>query len=760
MRHGLILAFCTLFLLAGFNVHGAIRLVEDGKPVAEIVIAEGADQVVQYAGKEFQKWIKEISGAVLPIVSTPGNADNQLLLAVNPDGYPDDLQALKENDGYAVRTRGNAVTLFGSRPKGVLNGVYRLLYRNTDIIWARPNPVFGTCFTPSSNVVFLHTDYLDVPTMVVRGWHSGLDMDMENWQIANGSNWTSFSMGHADECAAKGLVSEYGGGHNLCGLYMREEKYYADHPEYYSLRNGRRMKPSDARHSTQLCFTNPQMTQAFLKELDEHIKNHPTFDMYRVLIEDNYELCECDECLKPILLADGTLLMSDDKTFRSTQFYLWLNVIAKHVKETCGKGVFTYAYFFTEIPPKCAVEDNIHVCYCPIYKNSKLGITASGNQKVKTMLDDWLKLTKNITWRDYYGLCRPFPRPIDTVAAEDLRYCLDHGVIRTYTEMYSDMRGVKSDSWDVNSMYFWILAQLVWNPRQDVNALRSEFLERVYGAAAKDVAEFYSIVEKSWNTLPGVSKWNDKPRGNWQYYVVRPKLGDACKAAIARAQAAVDRPKGKIMLERLAKCVEESVKPANIVPFSSKFVSAPPPFDPGFKAEPWGKTEMTDNFLIDNGQQQKYRTEVRVLHDDANFYIGFKCDAPRIKKDPKPRKDAPRDSWYQINEKCELFLTGLDKNGKNAVYQIVFTSFGSIYDSMNGDKEWNGSFDLQIKKFDRSWSALVTIPYSTLGYKEKPKNILTTFLRYSNDDGKKATPGFWNDCTPHVISTFTELEMK
>jgi len=739
---------------------GALWLAREGKPVAEIVVPKGADQVVVLAGAELQKWVKAISGAELPIVATPTNAESVIALAVNPTGYADDLAALKGTDGYAVRTNGKTVTLLAACPKGILNGVYRMLYRNTDIIWARPNPKIGTCFTPKSDLQLTQTDYLDKPAMVVRGWHAGLDKDMENWQVANCSNWTSFSMGNAEECAAKGLVSEYGGGHNLCGLYMREEKYYADHPEYYPLRHGRRMKPSDASHSTQLCFTNPQMTQAFLKELDEHIKKNPTFDMYRVLIEDNYELCECDECLKPIPLADGTLLDNKDKAFRSTQFYLWLNIIAKHVKETCGKGIFTYAYFFTEIPPKCAVEENIHVCFCPIYKNSKLGITAEGNQRVQTMLDDWLKLTKNITWRDYYGLCRPFPRPIDIVAAEDLRYCLDHGVIRTYTEMYSDTPGGKSDSWDINSLYFWMLAQLVWDARQDVNDLRRQFLERVYGAAAKDVGEFYSIVEKSWYKLPGVSKWNDKPRGNWQFYVMRQGLDGACKAALARAKAAVDRPAGKILLERLCKIAEQSMQPANIVPFSTKYTKMPPPFDPGFKAEPWTKTEMTDNFLYENGIRQNVRTEVRVLHDDENFYIGFKCAAPRVKMDPKPRKDDPRDAWYQTNEKCELFLTGLDKDGKIAVYQIVFTSFGSIYDSMNGDKDWNGSFDLKIKKYDKSWSAMVTIPYSTLGYKGKPHNVLTTFLRYSNDNGKKATPAFWNDCTPHVMSTFTELKMK
>ena len=106
---------------------GSLWLAREGKPVAEIVVPKGADQVVVLAGAELQKWVKAISGAELPIVDSPTNAENALVLAVRPNGFPNDLAALEGTDGYAVRTNGKTVTLLAACPKGVLNGVYRTL---------------------------------------------------------------------------------------------------------------------------------------------------------------------------------------------------------------------------------------------------------------------------------------------------------------------------------------------------------------------------------------------------------------------------------------------------------------------------------------------------------------------------------------------------------------------------------------------------------------------------------------------------------
>ena len=50
---------------------GAFTVTEAGKPAAEIVIKADAAEPIATAAKELQHWIKEISGAELPVAKAP-----------------------------------------------------------------------------------------------------------------------------------------------------------------------------------------------------------------------------------------------------------------------------------------------------------------------------------------------------------------------------------------------------------------------------------------------------------------------------------------------------------------------------------------------------------------------------------------------------------------------------------------------------------------------------------------------------------------
>lgn len=742
-----------------------VPLAKDGKPVAEIIIPANAHPAVDFAAKELQHWVKEISGAELPIVNAPAGASASIELTVKPAGYEDDLAKMKGTDGYAVRTKGGKITIIGDRPKGVLNGVFRMLFRNTDIIWARPNLEFGTSFSKNPNLTLTQTNYIDVPAYVLRGWQmgSGRIIPTEEWQVRNACNWSAGSTGFQEKRIKYDPVLEYGGGHNLVGNFIPEKKYYKTHPEFYPLKDGKRMRPSEYRESTQLCFTNKELVKIFNKEVDDRIKANPNYDTYRIMIEDNYNLCECDECMKPIKLADGSLLNNDHTAFRSTQFFMWLNQIAKHIKTNYpAKRILTFGYFFTEIPPKCSVEDNISISFCPIYKNSKYDITAPENKLTMNKFQGWMKVTNQLTWREYYGLCHAFPRPMDVVALADWKYVNSFGVNRTYSEMYADHKTASRDdtiTWDVNSMYFWVLANSPWDPSQNVYEMRNTFLTRVYGAAADDVREFYSIIEKSWFAVGGDSKWNDRARGNWLACVVKPGLVETCRNALERAAAKVDKPNGKKMLAALRTAFENNTRDLKPQLLTATKTAAKPDFDLDFTSGDWAKAAPSTNFILQEGMVPQDKTSVKVLHDHKNIYIGAICQNRNINKfHPKP-SGQPRDKWFN-GEKFEIFLTGPGPDGKTASYQFVITCTGNIYDSLNKDAKWNGVFDSQIKNTKDGWRLMVTIPFTTLGYKSAPDKCTAMFLRYISADDSQTAVAYWNGGAPHSTSSYVDMKLE
>lgn len=59
-----------LVLVAGaVPAAGAVELIRDGQPLAEIVVSTGADPSVKVAARELQKYLEKISGAKLTAVS-------------------------------------------------------------------------------------------------------------------------------------------------------------------------------------------------------------------------------------------------------------------------------------------------------------------------------------------------------------------------------------------------------------------------------------------------------------------------------------------------------------------------------------------------------------------------------------------------------------------------------------------------------------------------------------------------------------------
>ncbi len=718
---------CAGFLL-GQSIQAAVPLARRGQPVAEIVRPADAHPAVNFAALEFQRWVEAISGARLPIVAQSGEMESRLVLSLNPSGFAEDLEQLSGNDGYAVRCEGNTVTLLADRPKGLLNGVFKLLFRNTDIIWARPNEEFGTLYSRNPDLELTEVNYIDIPVFKLRGWQmgSGRDMANEEWQVRNGCNWSAGSMRYREDRVKYDPVLEYGGGHNLVGRYIPEKKYFDAHPEFYPLKDGRRLRPSETRGGTQLCFTRPELQSVFIEEIDAHIRANPEYDTYRIMIEDNRTLCECETCLAPIRLPDGRVIDKKDPAFRSTQYFLWLNPIARHIGVEYGKKVLTFAYFFTETPPHCAVEPNIQISFCPITKNSKRALTHPENAGTLTRLTGWLGVTDNITWREYYGLCQSFPRPIDAVALQDWRYLNGYGIHRTYSEMRPDLPSVGryTKTWHVNAMYFWVMTHGAWDPGRDVQELRRTFLSRVFGPAAGDVEEFYRLIEEQWFRLPGVSRYGDKAYVNWHKHVFDTGIVAECRKALERASTKGVHPHAARMLAGMQSVLDEQLLLWEHESVRAVRTATPPGFDPDFCDGAWSQSVPNGRFLLNRSEEPfGHPTSVRALYDEQNLYFGFQCG--HTKPSEMSYQEAnDGGNVFPEGESFEIFLEG-EWKGQRHYTQMVVNPVNRRYRAVRA-AQWTSKACLT----DTGWSGMITVSWKSLGLDPgTSQSIKASFIR-------------------------------
>ncbi|MBP5640019.1 MAG: hypothetical protein J6X55_11110, partial [Victivallales bacterium] len=262
-----------LTVLLSFALQAGFVVTENGVPKAEIIVSETPEKPIAAAAEELQLWIREISGAELPILARPEKLPQRIILhagVVANDAFAAEIAQLKDTNGYAIRQKDSDLYLIGATPKGVLNSVYKLLFDNTDIIWARPNVEFGTLFTQKPSLDFTKTDCIDIPKFKMLGWQFpyGTQKNELLWSVRNRSNWTNMSWSSNPLNDTYGMFEEAYFGHNINGIYIKGSKYYKDHPEFFPLINGRRVDPSSRRHLTQLCFTNKEMIAAFIKDFD------------------------------------------------------------------------------------------------------------------------------------------------------------------------------------------------------------------------------------------------------------------------------------------------------------------------------------------------------------------------------------------------------------------------------------------------------------------------------------------------------------
>lgn len=106
-------------------------LVLGGEPKAVVALPDDASESERFAAGELVRWVRELTGATLPI-GAAGRPDQTCVRFARADSDVKD-------DGFSVTASGREVVLAANRPIGILFGVYHLLGRYGGITWCHPD---------------------------------------------------------------------------------------------------------------------------------------------------------------------------------------------------------------------------------------------------------------------------------------------------------------------------------------------------------------------------------------------------------------------------------------------------------------------------------------------------------------------------------------------------------------------------------------------------------------------------------------------
>ncbi|HOX37521.1 MAG TPA: DUF4838 domain-containing protein [Candidatus Brocadiia bacterium] len=468
-----------------------ITIIKDGASDYRIVIPSKPEPSEEYAARELQHFLEEMSGVKLPITDewsarsgTPSIIIGRCDTMLNDDDRKA-IGGLRE-DGILIRTRPDPmrtswievageqrdVILSGKDARGRLYSIYVLLERYLGVRFLARDCII----VPKRTTVALPTiDYAYSPPFMYREtlYFDSFPMEIAARQRLNGP---------ATKCdeTSGGKIAFHPYVHSFCKL-VPPEKYYDEHPEYFSLVGGKRTR--ETIHG-QLCLSNPDVLSIATEQVMKWIEENPGVPIFDVSQNDGNGSCECDKCMA-IVGEEGS---------QHGPILRFVNAIAEKVEEKYpDKWVETLAYAYAMKPPaKTRPRKNviIRLCHagCYFHGFEKCGLGANLTQYIA----EWSGLTRRIFIWHYATNFAHYIAPNQNLdaLARDIKYYAAHGVNGLMIQ-----GNYQGPGGELAELRQYLASQLMWNPERDPGMIRLEFCNGYYGASANDVLDYLSLLD-------------------------------------------------------------------------------------------------------------------------------------------------------------------------------------------------------------------------------------------------------------------------
>lgn len=488
-------AFCAAACLAvaltarqGLAHGGEFVLAERGRPAcAAIILPEGAEPSVRYAADELRRCVGTMTGVDMPIAyesdPMPTGTQRRIVFARSDEYGP---------DGFRLRADGIDLTISGGR-RGVVYGAYELL------------ETYGGCgWYASWHEVIPQKAVFSVPGGLDDIQKPAFEMRSTTWKDVKFNEDFAVRLrynGHPND-GKFNLGAKHGGMHlrfasrlPVCHTFNRilpPERYFRDHPEWFSEVNGVRRD-----RQTQICLTNPGAFEAAYTNIcgiiDEDfakMKADGTFGLEDRMVvgvsqNDWRNFCECPACKA----------MDDREESHAGSLLHFVNKMAERLEARYpGILVETLIYQYTRKPPKTIrPRHNVIPCLCSIECSFIAPLereTVAVNAAYMSDLRTWGRLTDKLYIWDYTPGWNHFfyPLPNVRVLAPNMRTFRENGARYLFEEggpKYADFAQLKA----------WLIGKFAWNPDQPLEPLLDRFFRGHYGAAAPHMRAYYDRME-------------------------------------------------------------------------------------------------------------------------------------------------------------------------------------------------------------------------------------------------------------------------
>jgi hypothetical protein len=493
---------CVVFLMGVLSATYAQPISTSAFNVSEAVIVKAATveekSGLNEAAKELSGIIAEVTGRDIPIYEegkepthVPAFYLGETRAARNAgiDG------ALLRNGDWRMKGLKGKVFLFGKTAYAVNAAVYDFAERYFDYFLFTPD--CKAVFTRRNDIIVPVCDVTVKPAIYVRDIYHAM-FNSRKYPTTK-KLWERWTKAHA-ACLPHSVEGKYRVSYqtkSTCHTsfaYLPPEKWFKDHPEYYSMTpDGKRRGVRNSQ--SQLCYTNPDTYQHVLAALLKFIaadrvkypENPPL--VYDFTQQDNSDfLCLCPSCKK--VIAKYNRVEGGHKEGGDAGLQLeFVNRLARDVRtQYPDVQIRTFAYVSTERAPNpgsIQIEPNVRIWWCDVYSKSDhtIPLCTPGhyNEHQKKELEEWFSFTPNIEIWDYMLYHNRGLEVTADAVKSDAEFFAKFNVPCLFMECERS-RGVPA-FYDLN---FYLMAKLYVDPKRDVEKLIRSFC-RSYGAGSNEM---------------------------------------------------------------------------------------------------------------------------------------------------------------------------------------------------------------------------------------------------------------------------------
>lgn len=452
-RLGCILLLLTVTAIAVSCTGGKKFTLEPGQKYL-LVAGEEPDSLTLKAVSELERYFSLITSEPLLQAGRDDKTDKTVYIGrsgITDSTIINETEGLSK-DGFLIVSDGNKLILAGNNGQADLYAVYAFLEE------------FAGCMRFTSEEEYIPRSVKIVIPRVHKVCEPAFSFRVAYFPDRNTRSFTDWNR--------LSTFDDWGMFVHTFPQLMPPSEYFASHPEYFSLVNGRRIRDG------QLCLSNPEVIRILIENLGKRIAEDPGKTYWSVSQNDCINYCECDGCRK-LYEKYGSV---------SGAYVEMANRIAEKFPD---KQISTLAYQFTRQAPRNILPaPNVNIMFCSIECNRSKPLADDQRSAgfVKD-LSDWSKLTHNIFMWDYVVQFRTYlsPFPNFHTIQPNIQLFRQYGIPMMFQQ------GSGSSWSDLAELKQYYISKLLWNPGLDGDSLINRFLGTYYGAAAPYIRDYFDL---------------------------------------------------------------------------------------------------------------------------------------------------------------------------------------------------------------------------------------------------------------------------